>query len=162
LQDFIDKYLDKSSEAYKEIEKLIKDTQKALDDRLYDKLSSLGDAFSKIGASVSGLNSEIGALISSLAGTVSSVANIGKLGTSLKDATTSEDKFKISSDLVSTALSGVFNIVSSITSAAKARKEAEQAYYNSVLKQQNDYNLSLNEEIERHYPGKQFYFPKAI
>lgn len=96
-------------------------------------LGELGIALSEIGDSSSGI-AQVGQLMSGLA------SGVGDLLTVL-------DKDSSNTDKISAGINGVVKLVNIIASSAKQRKDAEADYYRSVIGFQNEYNLSLNEQI---------------
>jgi len=96
-------------------------------------LGALGQSLSELGDSSSGI-AQVGKLMSGLA------SGVGDLLTVL-------DKESSDADKIASGINGLVKIVGMLSSAAKQRKEAEADYYSSVIGFQNDYNLSLNEQL---------------
>jgi tape measure domain-containing protein len=134
-----------------EFRKLTSDASLALNDKTYDKMLVVAGGLDKIAQSAEKMGGKfggaMGVVLSSLSSAVSAVANVGKLSDALKNATTDSEKFSANANLIATGISAVTDMIGMITSAAKQRKEAAQAYLDSVTMAQNAYNLSLNEEI---------------
>jgi hypothetical protein len=93
---------------------------------LAESLSEVPGAIGKIGSALGGLSSGL--------------ANFSKAMERTKDG-------KVSMEGYGAALQGVTQIIGIITSSAKQRKDAEREYYQSVISQQTEYNLLLNEQI---------------
>lgn len=98
-------------------------------------IGQLGQALVGFGESVnsSGL-AQVGSLMSGLAG------GVGDLLTAFDPEATNTDKFNA-------GLSSFIKLINIISSSAKQRREAEEAYYRSVIGFQQEYNLSLNEQL---------------
>lgn len=103
--------------------------------KIASALGGLGESLSDLGNST-GRNSlaEIGNLMSGLASGVS-------------DLLVAFDSDASSADKIAAGINGIVRLVDMLASAAKRRKEAEEDYYRSVIGFQNQYNLSLNEQI---------------
>ena len=98
-------------------------------------LGALGQSLIELGASTgSGALSEIGGLMSGLASGVN-------------DLLVAFDDDASKSDKIAAGISGLVKMVDMLAGAARRRREAEEDYYKSVIGFQNDYNLSLNEQI---------------
>lgn len=70
-----------------------------------------------------------------------------KLGVTLQDAFQKGGSKMSKQDAYAQAASGIISLIELAANASKKRKEQEDAYYASVIKQQRDYNLLLNEEL---------------
>lgn len=112
-----------------------------------DKLLAVGSALESLSGSLGGISSGLGDLVGGLAKTVNSVAGIGKLKTAFDSAQGSQAKFIAGANFYGAAISSAANLVGIFTSAAKQRKEAEEAYQNSVLAFQNQYKINTIEQI---------------
>ncbi|WP_168207830.1 tape measure protein [Spirosoma sp. KCTC 42546] len=93
-------------------------------------IGQFGQALSQVGGSAG----EVGNILVNLA------SNMDLVNKALK---TGADK----SQLYGTIIQGVVGIFSAITSAAEKRKKAETDYYQSLINQQQQYNLLLNEQL---------------
>lgn len=134
--------LEMSAEMKAAILKKIAETEKLLSSESLDNvykygtaIASLGGAFADLGDSLdnSGL-SNAGALLSGL-------------GKSLGDVLTVFDKNSSKADVITAGINGAITLVGVFASAAAKRKAAEEEYYLSVIGFQNQYNLSLQEQI---------------
>lgn len=140
-----------SEELYKQILNRIRETEKAIGNRLPEKIMQLSYAFSDIQEDVANINQSFGEMIGMASKALQTHSNVLRLSDAYKNAKNDQDKFAAGVELVSTALSGIASIIGTITSASKARKDAEEAYYNAVIQGQKEYNLSLIEGIRlRH------------
>lgn len=95
---------------------------------LGQSLSELGDATGRGGLA------EIGGLMSGLASGVN-------------DLLVAFDDDASQADVIAAGINGIVKMVDMLAGAARRRREAEEEYYRSVIGFQNDYNLSLNEQI---------------
>lgn len=152
--DLIDKELEAekaagkiSEEVYLKTKKQLKEVNSGLANQGSDNLQSFANNLSAIAGELTGVNEGLGGMIAGIGQAVGSIANIQKLGQALKDAKGTDKEPGAKGDLIAAGIGAAVNLIGMFTSAAKARKEAEEAYYASVLQFQNDYNLSLNEEI---------------
>lgn len=137
-----------SAELAKSITDKLRQTDKAIVSSLPDKLIKIANHLDGIAGNVSSINSEFGNLISTLANVLGQFANIKKFSAEFaKEGATSEEKFAAGANLVAVGVGAATSLVGMFINAAKERKRAEDEYYASVIKHQNDYNLSLNEEI---------------
>lgn len=137
-----------SADLAKSITDKLRQTDKAIVSILPDKLIKIANHLDGIAGNVSAINSEFGNLISTLANVLGQFANIKKFSAEFaKEGATSEEKFAAGANLVAVGVGAATSLVGMFINAAKERKRAEDEYYASVIKHQNDYNLSLNEEI---------------
>lgn len=114
--------------------------------------SELGTALSGLSSSISNIDSNLGAIVSSAAGAVSSIGKIISLQNALDSSSISDaDRLKDNIDLVATGAEAALSVVTSLISASKARKAADEAYYNSVLTFQQQYNVALDEQQRLQY-----------
>lgn len=101
--------------------------------QISNALGALGQSLQNLGKSGSAI-SQIGGLMSGLA------SGVGDLLTVL-------DKESSDIDKIAAGINGLIKLVDMIGSAARQRREAEEAYYRSVISFQNEYNISLNEQL---------------
>lgn len=92
-------------------------------DQLGQALSQIDNPFGDIGASLAGIASQADNVLVSF------------------------DKQAETSDKVSAGINGLITLIDIVASSAKQRKEAEEAYYRSVINYQKEYNHLLNEQI---------------
>lgn len=98
-------------------------------------LGGLGEALRELGDSTgTGGLAQIGSLMSGLASGVN-------------DLLVSFDKDASNIDKITAGINGLIKMIGMLARAARARREAEEEYYRSVIGFQNQYNLSLNEQI---------------
>jgi len=89
-----------------------------------------------IAKAVGGINAELGNVMMTIADTVGSAGNMAKMAAS--------------GDYLGAASAGAQRLTDftlSLINASKERKAAEEAFYHSVNALQNQYNLSLNEQL---------------
>ncbi|MEQ8547637.1 MAG: hypothetical protein RIC03_06990 [Cyclobacteriaceae bacterium] len=108
-----------------EIQQIIEQTdiEKAL--QLSEALGKLGQSLQQIG----GLGG-LGAALSGIAGGVG-------------DLTTIFDSTSTDMEVISAGINGVVRMIDMLATAARQRKEAEEAYYRSMIGLQHEYNLGL-------------------
>jgi gas vesicle protein len=99
--------------------------------RITGALGALGESLADLGG---GALSEIGGLMSGLASGVN-------------DLLVSFDKDASDIDKVVAGINGLIKIIGMLSSAAKKRRDDEADYYRALIGYQNEYNLSLNEQI---------------
>lgn len=141
-----------SLELRKEILKKIEETEALLKKEKYDNIfkyasavASLGEAFANLGESLGSRGlADGGALLSGLGQSLGEVVSIFETmdGKSFSDLS-SGDK----ANVISAGVSGVVNMITMFADAATKRKQAEEEYYLAVIGFQNDYNMSLQEQI---------------
>lgn len=136
-----------TSEAYDTLYKKITDAQKALTDNNGRTLQEVGSALSSLGNDLKGVNETLGSIVSTAAGALSALGKVFELKKQIGTDTDDDVKLGHQIELYATAASAVVGIINDITSAAAQRKEAESAYYNSIIASQNQYNLSLIDQI---------------
>lgn len=139
-------------EAYNKITEAINKAKAAINDRKADDLLSIGSALGEIGKSFEGINSGVAKYITGLGTTVTSLGNVSKAYDKfLADAGNADKQFQDGVGLAALGLTAIFNLVGSITSAAQARKKADEDYYNSVISFQNQYNVALDEQLRLQF-----------
>jgi tape measure domain-containing protein len=137
-----------SKELATQISKMISDSTQAVENRLPDKLIGLANTINDVASSVSNVDEGFGRTLNTLADVIGQVGNFKKnLIEFNKEGATGQEKFAAGANMVATGIGAATSLIGIFTNSAKARKKAEVDYYASVLKFQNDYNLSLNEEI---------------
>ncbi len=131
-----------SDELRTKITKQITEIEKLLNSKDLDNISQivkgigqLGEAFLNLGESIgnSGL-ADMGGLLSGLS------SNIDNILVAFDDSASKADK-------ISSGIAGVVTVIDTIASASAQRKKAEEDYYYAVLDLQQQYNLSLNEQL---------------
>ncbi|UCS94856.1 hypothetical protein KZP23_07555 [Echinicola marina] len=127
-----------TKERKEELKQFIRDLNKfQLDDifKLGNALGNLGQSLIQLGESSrsAGL-ANIGGLLSGLASGVN-------------DVLVAFDKEARDSDKIFAGVNGLIKVIDTLSSAAAQRKKAEEDYYRSVIGFQQDYNLSLQEQI---------------
>lgn len=129
----------------------------------YDKLHSnaINKDFETNFENIAGNIQSIGNSFSKLNGTA------GQFGDFLSAASGyADDLKKIFSDTskpldkITAGIDGIVGLVSIFTSSAKARKEAEKEYYDSIIAQQREYNELLNDQTRLQYEQDQNVFVK--
>ncbi|WP_262889182.1 tape measure protein [Spirosoma agri] len=113
------------------------DLQLAIKDDDLSRINEYGQLVAQLGEAYMQLGGEIGDAGAFMSGFAS---NLSMITAAFKENMTAAEGMQL-------ILSATVNIVSSITSAAAQRKQAEEAYYASVIAQQKEYNQLLNEQI---------------
>ncbi|HWV30635.1 MAG TPA: tape measure protein, partial [Dyadobacter sp.] len=139
LENIAKIYGKNSNEYAAQVEK-IKQLNKDLADEGIKNFNSWALMVGILAESLSEVPGAIGKIGSALGGLSSGLANFSKAMERTKDG-------KVSMEGYGAAVQGVTQIIGIITSSAQQRKEAERQYYQSVIAQQTEYNLLLNEQI---------------
>ncbi len=131
-----------SAETQAKILKLIVDTEEKIEDLQEEKILRIAFALGELGNSLKGLGDEIGSsALSDIGGFLAGMASgVEDLMTALSDDATDVEKLEV-------AVKAMVKLMNIISSASAQRRSAEEAYYRSVIGFQNDYNLSLQEQI---------------
>jgi hypothetical protein len=146
------KTLDMSADLKAAILKKIAEVEKILNESKLDNIYKYAQAADDLGKALNELGTGVGS---------SDLANLGSMLSGLSsgmgdiltvfDAAGGKDWSDLSAgaktDVITAGISGVITLISVFASAAQKRKEAEEAYYLSVIGFQNEYNLSLQEQI---------------
>lgn len=139
-------------EAYKKITAALAGLQQNVSDRLPDELNLVGSQLSSISQEFQGINEGFAGYLQNLGQLVTGLANVSKQSDKLQaDMASGASTTGDYTSLIGTAVTGVVSLIGMVTSAAKARKQADLDYYNSVIAFQNDYNQALNEQIRLQY-----------
>ncbi len=140
LKDYLvelEKTVGKESEIYRATQKEIKDTSLSIDT---DTLNSYR-TFAKLGGELAGqlvtVNGGLGLSAKLIQGLASGADNLA----------VTFDKSASKTDKIAAGVNGLVSLVNIVVSSAQQRKQAEEAYYNSVIAQQQQYNIALNDQI---------------
>lgn len=144
-----------SSELYAKIQREIKEIEELLNTKQLDEISlitkkvgELGASFEKLGESLGNSGfAEVGGLLSGLASNIDNIL-------------VSFDKSADKTDRIAAGIAGIVTVIDTIASAAAQRRKAEEEYYYAVLNLQNEYNLSLNEQLRLQAELKENVFLK--
>lgn len=118
------------SDAAMQEQRKLADMQRAMYMQIAGAVGELGDALQNVG----GIVGNIGQALSGIASQGNNLVTVFD-----KNATASQ-KWGL-------AVQSVSNLIGIIANSARQRKEAETAYYNSVIGQQSQYNILLNDAI---------------
>lgn len=102
-----------------------------------ENIREAGQILGEMGQMLSLFNGQLGETGQLLSGVASGMDNLA----------VAFDETASKADKVSAGINSVINMVSMLASAANQRREAEEAYYRSVIAYQQEYNLLLNEQI---------------
>ncbi|MGZ3890175.1 MAG: hypothetical protein ACXVI9_06700, partial [Mucilaginibacter sp.] len=138
-----------------EIEKILKylgSAQLSIKNRIPEELLSVGTALATISKEFENINSNVSELIGGLGGILTSFGKVQKgldqLQSDIKSgAPTTQDYI----NLVADGIEGITSLIGGLISASKARKQADEEYYNSVLAFQAAYNIALDEQVKLQY-----------
>ncbi len=136
-----------TQKAYNDIIVNLNNLDKAIKDRLPNDIEAVSKAMVNLGSEFADTNSSIAVMLTGLGNIGLKAANVFKLGNAYKEAKAGQDKFQAGVALIESGLSGIVDLVNIFTSSAKQRKDAEQAYYDAVIASQNEYNLSLIDQL---------------
>ncbi|MVM35239.1 hypothetical protein GO755_34780 [Spirosoma sp. HMF4905] len=126
-----------NSEQYKTAQKKLNELQKTFSAGTANIVSQYTSAISQLGQTLSQLGGEAGAAGSMLVVLASSVDLIAQA--SKKGATATER--------IAVGVQGLIGLIDGIATANQQRKQAETEYYQSVIAQQEQYNILLNEQL---------------
>lgn len=136
-QDILTKAGAKESEAYKDkIEEQKKLEQELLELRL-DSYNQLAGVLAQIGSDLQGLGGDLGKIGSLFISIGNSIPKISSL---LSGSLTPVEA-------IGQGLQQVSDLIITIANNRKFNKQFEESYYNSIIAQQAQYNLLLNEEL---------------
>jgi tape measure domain-containing protein len=125
------------SEAYKIAKKALNGLNKQLVDGSIGIINQYGQLLGQFGQALINLGGDA----------AESGRALVALGSSVDLITSSFAKGVDKSQLYANAVSGLITIFTAITEAAAKRKQAESEYYASVIAQQQQYNLLLNQQL---------------
>jgi hypothetical protein len=118
------------SDAAMQEQRKLADMQRAMYMQIAGAVGELGDALQNVG----GIVGNIGQALSGIASQGNNLVTVF-------------DKNASASQKWGAAVQSVSNLIGIIANSARQRKEAETAYYNSVIGQQSQYNILLNDAI---------------
>ncbi len=131
------KTVGKESAYYKQLEQDLNGLKIGLNEndletfqKFSDLASKLGDAFSEAGGELE----NIGGLISGLA-------------SQTQNLSTAFSKTASDTDKIAAGIGAAVDMIMMVVNASNKRKAAEEAYYASVIAQQSEYNILLNEQM---------------
>jgi len=133
-----------TAEAYQKVIDALAKLQQAIADKNAAIIGDVGASLSKIGKGFTDINSGVGSFISGLGQMATGLAGVMKQMAQLQSD--KDNGLNTTGDyigLATTAASSLETIISGITSAYAANKQAALDYYNSVIAFQNAYNDAL-------------------
>ncbi|PQA60197.1 tape measure protein [Siphonobacter curvatus] len=125
------------SEYYKKYTAELKNLQPQLDKDRLDDYRVFASLMGDLGEALSQVNGGLGETGRLLSG-ISSQANL---------VTIAFDESASKTDKIAAGISGVIGLIDIIASSARQRKQAEEEYYRSVISQQQQYNILLNDQV---------------
>jgi gas vesicle protein/inorganic pyrophosphatase len=133
---------DMSQEKAAEIAAFIRELEREINKLDLQDYARLGQALGNLGGALVKFGSDVGS---------SKIAGIGSLFSGLAQGVNnllvSFDKDASKSDKIIAGVNGLIQVIDMLGTAARARREAEEAYYKSIIGFQNQYNLTLNEQL---------------
>ena len=141
-----------SAELKASIAKKIAEIEKLLSENKIDAIYQYAQAIGDLGTVIQDLGNatnsrglaDIGGFLSGIAKSAGEVLTVlDTMGGGKFSDLSSADK----ANVITSGISGAITLIGVFASAAQKRKEAEEAYYLSVIGFQNEYNLSLQEQI---------------
>jgi hypothetical protein len=131
-----------SAEMILAINKKIAELENLMASNKLDEIFKLGKGIADLGGALFELGEALGSR-----GLADGGALLSGLGQSLGEVLTIFDKDSSNMDKIAAGISGVVNMITMFADAATKRKQAEEEYYLAVIGFQNDYNMSLQEQI---------------
>jgi len=131
-----------SAEMILAINKKIAELENLMASNKLDDIFKLGKGIAELGGALFELGESLGSR-----GLADGGALLSGLGQSLGEVLTIFDKDSSNMDKIAAGISGVVNMITMFADAATKRKQAEEEYYLAVIGFQNDYNMSLQEQI---------------
>ena len=131
-----------SAEAKADILKKIAEAENLIQNTKFQNIAQLADAFWDLGDALKNLGDAVGSNGLSSAGSA-----LSGLASGMRNVLTVFDESSSKTDKIAAGINGVVQMVTMLATAAAKRKEAEQAYYMSVIGFQRDYNLALQDQI---------------
>lgn len=131
-----------SAEARAEILKKIAETERDLQRLKVDNILKISGALTGLGGALTDLGASLGNSRIAQAGSL-----LSGLASGVQDLMAALDDEATAGDIAAAGISGLIKMVDMLSSAAAQRRQAEEQYYRAVIGFQNDYNLSLQEQI---------------
>lgn len=131
-----------SAEARAEILKKIAETERDLQRLKVDNILKISGALTSLGGALTDLGASLGNSGIAQAGSL-----LSGMASGVQDLMTALDSEATAGDIAAAGISGLIKMVDMLSSAAAQRRQAEEQYYRAVIGFQNDYNLSLQEQI---------------
>ena len=144
--------LDMSADLKAAILKKIAEVEQILNESKLDNIYKYSQAIGDLGQALNDLGNGIGSsdlsnVGSMLSGLSSSMGDILTVFDAADGKNWSDLSSGAKTDVITAGISGVITLISVFAGAAQKRKEAEEAYYLSVIGFQNEYNLGLQEQV---------------
>ncbi|MCX6222486.1 MAG: hypothetical protein NTZ69_16060 [Bacteroidia bacterium] len=114
--------------------------EKKLLEEKANKLYQISDAFSSIANSIGGSNQGLADMFSGMSKLSGEVGNLMKSGAFTKKGMSPEDAF-------GATISGATQLIGLVVGQAAENKRVMQEYYASIISQQQEYNLLLNDQL---------------
>ena len=125
-----------------ELRVFISDLNREINKIQLDDLFKFGVALGNLGRSLTDLGN-----VSRSAGLAQIGGLLSGLASGVNDVLVAFDKEARDSDKIVAGVNGLIRVIDTLSSAAAQRKKAEEDYYRAVIGFQQDYNLSLHEQI---------------
>jgi transposase-like protein len=133
---------DMSAEKAAEIGAYIQELEREINKLDLGDYAKLGQALGNLGGALMQFGEDVGS---------SKIAGIGALfsglATGVNNLLVAFDKDASNLDKTIAGVNSFIQVIDMLGTAARARREAEEAYYASIIGFQNQYNMSLNEQI---------------
>jgi len=137
-----------TEESYLKYKKLFNETSNELKNINPGNLIAIGSVFSNMSNDLTGVNSGLSSLVGAAGSALTAIGNVEKLQAKIKEEQASgASSFQDEVSMYATVAQSIITIIGSITSAAKQRKAAEQAFIDATTLAQNSYNLTLIETL---------------
>lgn len=108
---------------------------------------AVADAADSVSRAIAESNAGLAEMLVGVAQTANQLGNLARTGIFTKDKETKQYGKMSTADAISATVSGTTQLIGIVASAAASRKKVMDEYYSSIISQQHQYNLLLNEQL---------------
>ena len=106
----------------------------------------VADAASQLSQAIGDTNKGLAEMLMGLSKVANAMGNLYKAGAFSKDPVTGKSMMS-KSDAIGAAVSGASSLIGMVAGQVAANKQVMKDYYASIIQQQQDYNLALNQQL---------------